>query len=749
MQRLSRSVRPRFLSVLFLLVLAAAGGTSLSCRKEPADFGAGQRAQKKEAELQNKALLEQFVLSVEELENHADQAYPENALLRLNPWLESCAASRDFRPDAEYDERAEAFLRLSRTADEIQNLCDRAAPGGEGEGARLTEEDAKLLPEKLDLFIGEIDGLNAFYRSALLKRYGAMAADLKKAVSEAGAFQFGGRAKMAASAIGRFSFNPLMNFRVISDGAARLAELYRLDRRSFLAEDVSNFKSSVWERNLAAWAKGNSTDPLEEAKSLFRWTCDIVALSDEASAEPIPRQAWQTLLTSQGTPLERAAVFMGLLRQIGITSFLVRPADPARDDGFPVLVAAVIPADEGSEAFLFLPEYGIPVPGGEGPALADDPASPRGLTFPAVATLSQASRDDALWRRLDLDGRPFPLTAADLQSVRAVVPTDMFNMSHRMWIMMRESVIERTDAQGDAASFVPPLLAMSFESAKNEIASLPCVASVEQGWVFQTPEVEQAILPVESQILLMPYLYEVPASASLSMRADDESSKKYAPSEGAGSDPGETASAESKMISPLWEGKVLFFKGRFDTESGAANRLQQGRVPDRLLKQATYGLEAQLGEYLEQVQKSQGESGKPLSEEELRAAAAQFVGQARQDLGMKLFLKVTARFYLGLVSYALRNDNAALSHFEDADLLDKLGGIWRSAALTLIAEIYESRGEFARARKIYGRLEGAAAPSGKIRAKWLDEAGAPGSGEEPAPSENAAPGEEPAPESGE
>ena len=52
---------------------------------------------------------------------------------------------------------------------------------------------------------------------------------------------------------------------------------------------------------------------------------------------------------------------------------------------------------------------------------------------------------------------------------------------------------------------------------------------------------------------------------------------------------------------------------------------------------------------------------------------------------MKLFLKVTARFYLGLVSYALRNDNAALSHFEDADLLDKLGGIWRSAALTLIA----------------------------------------------------------------
>ena len=35
------------------------------------------------------------------------------------------------------------------------------------------------------------DHRNDAFRSALLKRYGAMAADLKKAVSEAGAFQFG------------------------------------------------------------------------------------------------------------------------------------------------------------------------------------------------------------------------------------------------------------------------------------------------------------------------------------------------------------------------------------------------------------------------------------------------------------------------------------------------------------------------------------------------------------------------------
>ena len=109
---------------------------------------------------------------------------------------------------------------------------------------------------------------------------------------------------------------------------------------------------------------------------------------------------------------------------------------------------------------------------------------------------------------------------------------------------------------------------------------------------------------------------------------------------------------------------------------------------------------------------------------------------------MKLFLKVTARFYLGLVSYALHNDSAALAHFEDADLLDKLGGMWRSAALTLIAEIYESRGEFARAGKIYGRLDGAAAAAGAVRAKWLGELTAAAPDEETIAEEPAAEADE-------
>lgn len=732
-----KTVESRILAhALLIFPLCAFGALLLSlasCRKEEPDFGVGQRAQKKETELRNQTLLEQFVMASEELEKYPNPAYLENALSRLNPWLESCAASRDFRPSEEYQALGEEFRLLGETAEEVHALCAKTqsgmsqgqvapndAEGGSAEGLSeapgLTDDEAGVLAEKLNLFQTQIAALNARYRSSLLARFERMGADLNSRITEASTFRFGGPGKMVSSAVARFPFTPLMNFRVLSHGAIALARLYRLDSRAFSPEDTSHFKCSVWERNVVAWAKGNTTSTTEQVMNLFRWTCDVVALRGETAdaIESLPRQAWQTLLTSQGNGVERSIVFMGLLRQIGLTSFVVKPTDPAKEEGFPLLVGVVVPGEGDPAILLFLPEYGFPVPGGDGPVNETDPDKGCGLRFPTIATLDEGARDDTVWRRLDLDDQPFPLSASDLESVRAVVPTDMFNMSERMWIMMRESVVEGSGS--DAASFVPPILALSFESVKNEIGHLPHIAGVEHGWEFQTPIIEQTILPIESQILLLPYTYAVEASNDLSMRADDGSSKKYAPSEGAGSDTGDIVSSEAKRVYPLWEGKILYFKGRFDTENGAANRLQQGRIPDRLLKQASLELGAHLNEYIQQVQDAEGHT---LTEEQTRAMAAQFLERGRQEIGMKLYQKVTARFYLGLVAHAMKNDEAAITHFEDADLINKLDGLWKSGTLNMLAGIYESRGEFGRAEKIYGHLEGAAAPGGKIRARWL------------------------------
>ena len=708
--------RPRF--SLFVLLVCLLTLAAVSCRKEESDFGAGQRAQKKEAQLQNKTLLEQFVIASEELENHPDPAYFENALVRLNPWLESCAPSRDFQPCAEFDARSEEFRLLAETAEEIHTLCAKVSAPREGDAAGaagLSDDEAGALAEKADLFLQRVRELNRVYHSPLLAQFEAMAAEFKSKMAEAEGFQFGGRGKMVSAAVARFPFTPLMNFHAVGRGAAELARLYRLDTRAFLPADTAHFKSSVWQRNVVSWAKGEGCSPAEQAVNLFRWTCDAVPLRAAAdgplTADSIARLPWQTLLTSQGNAAERAAVFMGLLRQIGISSFLIRPVDPARSEGFPLLVGAAVPVGDTPSVLLFLPEYGVPVPGMS--------KSEGGVPLPA--TLDEAAGDDALLRRLDVEGEPFPLTSADLAQVRAEVPTDPFNMSHRMWIMMRESVIERSGAAQDNASFIPPILALSYESVRSEIGALPHIADVGHAWELQTPVVEQTLMPIASQVLLIPYLYEVAASNSLSMRADDDGSKKYAPTEGTGSGGGETPAATARMACPLWEGKILYFKGDFDSENGAANRLQQGRVPDRLLKQASLEMGARLDEYITQIQQAQGESDRPLTDEEMRAAAAQFIAQGRQDLGMKFFLKVTARFYLGLVSYALQNDEAAATHFEDADLLGKLDGMWKSGALTILAEIYEKQGETARAEKIYNRLEGPAARGGKVRAKWLRE----------------------------
>lgn len=702
-----------------------------SCRREKTDFGAGQRAHLKETELRNKTLLEQFVLASEEMEAHPDPSYLENALARLNPWLTGCTASRDFQPSEEYTQKQTAFQELGKTAESIHTICVKAGAGKQGDSAgseELSQDEANALSENLDHFLSQIETLNADYNSPLLTRFQGMASDLKAKISEAGGFQFGSKGKMVGAAVARFPFTPLLNFGVIARGAASVANLYQLDSRSFFPEDTSHFKSCVWERNAASWAKGESSDPAEQVYALFRWACDIAPLraaSNSPDQEPIPQLAWQTLLTSQANGEERAAVFMGLLRQIGVSSCLIRPGDPAKETEFPLIVGVALPDAEtgGSSLRLFLPEYGVPIPGADSPVLVNEGDS-QGLRFPSVASLADVAENDALLRKLDLPDAPFPLNSADFTHVKAEIPTDMFNMSERMWIMMRESVIERS-GQDDTA-YVPPMLAVSFDAVQTELRAFPQIVSVEHGWRFHKAVIEQTILPVESQILLLPYLYEVPASAELSVRSDTENSRNYAPTEGAGSGTDNTVSRDAKMVYPLWEGKILFFKGAFDKENGAASRLIQGRVPDRILKQASAELGDRVQEYLRQVQEAQSAGGgEPLSEEQLRAVAVQFVSQGRQDLGMKLCLKVTARFYLGLVSYALRNSDAAVSHLEDADLLTKLDGMWKSGTLTLLAEIYESRGDFARAEKIYERLDGPAASGGKLRAKWLREAAAP------------------------
>ena len=90
------------------------------------------------------------MIASEELENHPDPADFENALVRLNPWLESCAPSRDFQPCAEFDARSEEFRLLAETAEEIHTLCAKVSAPREGDAAGaagLSDDEAGALAE--------------------------------------------------------------------------------------------------------------------------------------------------------------------------------------------------------------------------------------------------------------------------------------------------------------------------------------------------------------------------------------------------------------------------------------------------------------------------------------------------------------------------------------------------------------------------------------------------------------------------
>jgi hypothetical protein len=65
---------------------------------------------------------------------------------------------------------------------------------------------------------------------------------------------------------------------------------------------------------------------------------------------------------------------------------------------------------------LFDPQLGLPIHGPDGKG---------------VAALAQATKDDGLLRKLDLEGAPYPVTSEQLKEVDAFVVADVFELSRR------------------------------------------------------------------------------------------------------------------------------------------------------------------------------------------------------------------------------------------------------------------------------------------------------------------------------
>ncbi|MEM6366427.1 MAG: hypothetical protein AAF745_18520 [Planctomycetota bacterium] len=213
-------------------------------------------------------------------------------------------------------------------------------------------------------------------------------------------------------------------------------------RDAFLMAQVSDWADSsisddpwleAWFDSISGSPNGLAQPELEQlrvASRLFDWTIRNIAL--EPSGTPTPpyptpsypfgmtyggpgyrQSVYQTLWRGSGDSLQRSQVFCQLCFQAGIPSAILAMQD---DDGSrqPWSVGVLI----DNQIYLFESALGLPIPGPD---------------QTGIATLSQARKDPAIMRRLDVAGYfDYPFSRMDIQQNVALMVVPPEAMAPRM-----------------------------------------------------------------------------------------------------------------------------------------------------------------------------------------------------------------------------------------------------------------------------------------------------------------------------
>jgi len=309
--------------------------------------------------------------------------------------------------------------------------------------------------------------------------------------------------------------------------------------------DVEYLKQSAWMRDLSRWAGGEKRVLLSQAIELCDWVvCNVemrssvMSINQQESIEVLPQYPWQTILLGYGTANDRMAVFLELLKQLRIDAALLAIPDP-REPSIPLCWAIGVLLD--GEVYVFLLNYGFPVPGADGVAVGDDGA----LQFSGVATLSQLQQDDSLLRSLDLsEDQPFPITAEMLQQSTAYLYITPESVSMRMKVLEAElnpeqSMVLYTD---------PYELRRRFLGASG-------ISGVEFWQYPLRTAFEQRFNSESTNAALGIFLVQRP-------RVD-------------------LGTSAVQLHYPLWSGRVRYFKGAISGQENALTKYQNVRVSDR------------------------------------------------------------------------------------------------------------------------------------------------------------------------
>ncbi|MDR1053396.1 MAG: hypothetical protein LBL39_04395 [Planctomycetaceae bacterium] len=301
--------------------------------------------------------------------------------------------------------------------------------------------------------------------------------------------------------------------------------------------DVYYLIQSIWLRDISNWARGDKQDVLERVKNIFDWTVCNISVRNRGIAAAnniaLPLQLpWQSVLLGDGSELDRAWVFIELLRQQRIDAVMLAVEDSARVGGIFVWGVGVLVA---GEVYVFVPDYGTALPAKGGLEFAEDGR----LECKSIATFSQVLADDSLLRQLDISAeRRFPVTSELLKKTAAFIVASPETVSMRMKVL-------EADLSGESSMILftnineqRKLFSASMSGVKVGVWDYPFHAKFDQLFKYE---------------LLGKYL-------NIFMT---------------------TNPVKKQHNFPLWSGRIQYFKGEITGQGGAMTCYQDARISDR------------------------------------------------------------------------------------------------------------------------------------------------------------------------
>ncbi|MGD0898686.1 MAG: transglutaminase-like domain-containing protein [Thermoguttaceae bacterium] len=493
-----------------------------------------------------------------------------------------------------------------------------------------------------------------------------------------------------------------------------------LGKIQFSVYDGFSLLEALWLRDLSQWARGTQADELQQARQLFDWVVRNIQL-DADEPERVPLFPWETLLGGRGTAMERAWVYILLLRQQGIDAAVLaapparvsKPAgDPARQKGAPIAVrpwcVAVLAEQEHAKGlYLFDTNLGLPIPARDGLRLLSSPlplgdgqgerAPGQGERAPGVrapgakqpaagldirpATLAEVLADHAILDRLNFDPQhPYWVKAANLGQIVVLVEASPVYVAAKSRLM--ESLL--AGAERVVLTTDPAAQAERMKAAAN--------AAAARLWSFP-----YQVLQRRSQL----------GVENVGRRLD------------------QMLPLFAGNGTPLFKGRILHLKGRFQGEPGAIECYQAARPATKDVLAMEPKLAAANCESILQMPPA-------MRPEDPKQAAAEL---AHWQTVSCLRGKHDASYWLGLIAAGQGDFPSAIDYFTKRTLDAAAQSPWMPGIHYNLGRTYEADGQPDRAVEEY--LSGIRSPmhaGNLLRARWLKEvtaASQPGPEEKP------------------